>query len=91
MQPTELQVERSLQALQRAPLVDELALVAGGAGLDPVDDEVPDGLLDRLLEAPPVRLDRLAEARTRLANGAQPSDDDLARRLVGRLVCDRLR
>ena len=80
MQPTDLQVERSLQAWQLAPLVDELALVKAAAGL-----------LDRLLEAPPVRLDRLAEARSRLANGAQPSDDDLARRLVGRLVCDRLR
>jgi hypothetical protein len=91
MQPTDLQVERSLQALQASPTVDQRLFAEAGARETPVVDEVPPGLLDRLLQAPPVRLDRLAEARSRLANGTQPSDDDLARRLVGRLVCDRLR
>jgi hypothetical protein len=33
----------------------------------------------------------MADAKMRLVGGRQPTDDDLARRLVGRLVCDRLR
>lgn len=59
---------------------------AGGRG-----DEVPDGLLEQLEATPPVRPDRLAEARARLAVGDQPDADTLAKRMVGRLVCDRLR
>lgn len=53
--------------------------------------ELPDGLIERIQQTPGVRLDRLAEARERMAAGDQPTADDLANRMVGRLVCDRLR
>jgi hypothetical protein len=84
MQVTEIQVQRSLEALQAVR-------AKGGEHGSPESDEVPEGLLDLLEAAPPIRLDRMADAKMRLAAGCQPSDDDLAARLVGRLVCDRLR
>ena len=84
MQPTEQQVQRSLAALRATG--GEPATRGAAIYVD-----VPDGVLDLLLASPPLRLDRMAEAMRRLVGGQQPSDDDLARRLVGRLVCDRLR
>lgn len=84
MQPTDLQVERSLAALRLGD-VDE-----HGAGPGAIA-EMPPGLVEELAAAPPVRPDRLAEARQRLAVGEQPDADALAARMVGRLVCDRLR
>ena len=83
MQVTELQVQRSLQALNESP---PAATTSSRAA-----DEVPEGLVERLAGAPAVRDDRLAEARERLETGEQPTADDLAGRMVGRLVCDRLR
>jgi hypothetical protein len=96
MQVTELQVQRSL-----------LALTADGhprTPIGPADTDaphelvtptsvwtVPDGLVERLAGAPAMRGDRLAEARLRLETGDQPSAEALAQRMVGRLVCDRLR
>ena len=85
MQVTELQVQRSLQALNE-PLADGSPSPARAAA-----DDVPEGLVERLAGAPAVRDDRLAEACERLETGEQPSADDLAGRMVGRLVCDRLR
>jgi hypothetical protein len=38
-----------------------------------------------------MRDERLARARRRLATGEQPTAEALAQRMVGRLVCDRLR
>jgi hypothetical protein len=84
MQPTDQQVERSLAALRGAH--GEHGSRAASIYID-----VPEGVFDLLLASPPLRLDRMAEAMRRLAGGPQPTDDDLARRLVGRLVCDRLR
>ena len=83
MQPTDRQVERSLEAL-RSGGDDRAAATA-------IHVDVPEGLLDLLHSSPPVRLDRMANAKMRRVGGRQPTDDDLARRLVGRLVCDRLR
>ncbi|HVN50313.1 MAG TPA: hypothetical protein VMT43_02715 [Acidimicrobiales bacterium] len=84
MQVTDLQVQHSLRALaERSPTPSAPARSVAG--------EVPEGLVERLAEAPAVRDDRLAEARERLETGDQPSADDLAGRMVGRLVCDRLR
>lgn len=87
MQPTELQVQRSMQALLDA-----------APGRDPRDEEpgrapseVAPEVLEALLRTPAVRRERLLGARTRLESGEWPSDADLANRLVGRLVCDRLR
>lgn len=83
MQPTEIQVQRSLQALE-----------AGGQSdpVEPYDGEaVPDGLVEFLADSSGMRLERMADARMRLASGTQPTADDLAERMVGRLVCDRLR
>jgi hypothetical protein len=91
MQPTEIQVQRCLRALEEphgagvgtlAPLEDPEDLLA---------DEVPDGLIALLTDTPAMRLERMADARMRLAAGDHPTDDDLAARLVGRLVCDRIR
>jgi hypothetical protein len=96
MQVTELQVQRSLLALTadghpRSPI--------GPADSDAPHDlatatsatAVPDGLVERLSGAPAMRGDRLAEARLRLETGDQPTAEALAQRMVGRLVCDRLR
>lgn len=85
MQPTELQVQRSLEALRRADLDDE------EHGEDRPVADVPSELVRLLSQEPPVRSDRLAEVRQRLEDGEQPSAEALAHRMVGRLVCDRLR
>jgi predicted amidophosphoribosyltransferase len=93
MQPTDVQVERTLAALQDAPQGGR-----GGRGattidrdaLDSVLHELPEGLLDGLGTGPSLRPDRLEEARDRLETGVAPTDDELASRIVGRLVCDRL-
>jgi hypothetical protein len=95
MQVTELQVQRSLQALSQPDATQaepETGLAEGsprGAGRQPGD--CPEGLVEALSGSPAIRDDRLAEARRRLETGEQPSAEDLAQRLVGRLVCDRLR
>ena len=84
MQVTEAQVQRSIEAL------------TADAGPPPVRadaqaGDVPAGLVERLTESSPIRDDRLAEVRRRMARGDQPSAEALAQRMVGRLVCDRLR
>ena len=92
MQPTDTQVQRSLAALRDDDgheLRDPRVLFAPDGGL--TTGELPIGLVERLERAPSVRADRLAEARHRLEVGDQPTADDLANRMVGRLVCDRLR
>lgn len=48
-------------------------------------------MISAVREAPEIRLDLLEEARNRLDRGEQPSADALAERMVGRLICDRLR
>ncbi len=53
--------------------------------------DIPAGLVERLAGARQVRVDRIDEARLRLRAGDEPTADDVADRLVGRLVCDRLR
>jgi hypothetical protein len=90
VQPTNTQVQRSLNALLHgAP--------PGGDGADDEDRSVdasvdpPAGLVERLQRTSDVRPDRCEEARERMAAGDEPSADDLADRMVGRLVCDRLR
>jgi hypothetical protein len=87
VQPTEIQVQRSLAALREAaePIGDS------GEHEDVSPDGLPDGLVELLSTAPAIRLERMVDARRRLDGGSQPSDEDLADRLVGRLVCDRLR
>ena len=87
MQPTELQVQRSLQALS--------AHVHGAhrraRSAAPVGDEVPLGLIAALASASTVRRDRVVAARRSLDTGEGPTAEALASRMVGRLVCDRLR
>ena len=89
MQVTELQVQRSLEALtdhggrRRAPT---------DAADDSTPPDLPDGLVERLTErARSIRDDRVEEARRRLETGQAPTAEALAQRMVGRLVCDRLR
>jgi hypothetical protein len=93
MQPTDVQVERTLAALQDAPQDLQPGRSSGGIDRDALGDvldDLPEGLLDGLGSGPSLRPDRLAEARGRLATGVAPTDDELANRIVGRLVCDRL-
>jgi len=94
MQPTDVQVERSLDYLRTTAEIrqNELAAVLdAGRGAELTVADLPPGLVERIEQAPDVRHDRLAEARTRFAAGEQPDADTLAARMVGRLVCDRLR
>lgn len=90
MQPTELQVQRSLAALQEPDTRRDAAALARAEG-ELTTGELPSGLVERIQSTPSVRADRLAEARLRLELGEVPTADDLANRMVGRLVCDRLR
>jgi hypothetical protein len=99
MQPTEIQVQRCLHALETPPDVapgdfppyESLREVGLDTVPDSVGDDMPEGLVELLSGSSGVRLQRMADARMRLAAGEQPTDDDLAARLVGRLVCDRIR
>jgi hypothetical protein len=97
MQPTRNQVEQSLAALAtsdhpRARL-DGFARSHGPAHELDADaiESLPEGLLEALERTIDVRLDRLEGARARLEQGGELSADELADRIVGRLVCDRLR
>jgi hypothetical protein len=87
MQPTEQQVQRSLDALRRA---NGCVLVGGDARRHEID-EVPVEVLRWLEGAPLIRPERTERARRRLEAGDEPSAEAIAGRLVGRLVCDRLR
>ena len=100
MQVTELQVQRSLQALTgpgvprwtlRSTPTPPSARPSADGPDDPGTSTCPEGLVEQLSGSPAIRDDRLAEARRRLESGEQPSDEDVAQRMVGRLVCDRLR
>ncbi len=99
MQVTELQVQWSLRALMAtglAPGADTLAgegeMIADLVEMAPVaTNPVPEGLIEQLAGLPPIRDERLARARHRLEAGEQPTAEALAQRMVGRLVCDRLR
>jgi hypothetical protein len=97
MQPTPNQVEQSLAALatisvpatpvhgRRPSARPRAGLVADAIG------SLPDGLLAQLESTIDVRPDRLDRARARLEHGDELTADELADRIVGRLVCDRLR
>jgi hypothetical protein len=82
MQPTSEQVRRSMQALQAPQPVSEP--VTG-------DATVPDAAVDRMARMPAVRADRVAQARAFLDSGDELTSEELADKVVGRLVCDRLR
>jgi hypothetical protein len=87
MQPTRQQAQRSLEALHAAG-PDRFG---GNDEVGTTLDELPIEVFTRLDRAPPLRLDRLERARRRLAAGERPSAEDIAGRMIDRLVCDRLR
>lgn len=89
MQPTDVQVQASLEALATGGAGERSAVAALGGVRDLTS--LPAGLLDALSAAPLLREERLVAARRRLDAGAIPSGEDLAGRMVGRIVCDRLR
>ena len=89
MQPTNEQVERSLAALRGAPPLADVAAAGVAVHLD--ESAVPREVDEVLSHMPDVRVDRVAEARRRLESGDTPSAQELADRMLGRLVCDRLR
>jgi hypothetical protein len=96
MQPTTYQVEQSLAALNTdRPGAAVVALSTSTPPVRPVPADViqalPAGLLEQLERTIDVRWDRLEGARARLEHGDELSADELADRIVGRLVCDRLR
>ena len=84
---TDQEVGQSLRALRSrtAP--------AGRPGRRPARGlhRVPDDVGDAIRRQPRVRPGVVDAARARLADTGCPSDADLARFVVGRLVCDRLR
>ncbi len=84
MQVDERQVERSLAALRAEASM-------GRRPARPRPRPVPTGLLERMTAAPELRLDAVRRARDRIDRGDQPSAAVLARHVVGRLVCERLR
>jgi hypothetical protein len=88
MQPTEQQVQRSLDALRRA---DARLFVGGDDQAHHRIEDVPTEVLRRLQQAPLIRSERTERARRRLESGDEPSAEAIAGCLVGRLVCDRLR
>jgi hypothetical protein len=88
VQPTEIQVQQSLRALESSDAAVWLGLPDES---DRDDAPAVAELVEMLADAPAIRPERLVDARMRLAAGVQPTDDDLAGRMVGRLVCDRLR
>ena len=83
MQLTEHEVGQSLRALRTrmAPVRPAGRHLHG----------VPDHVGDVIRRQPAIRPGVVDAARARLADAGCPSDDDLARFVVGRLVCDRLR
>jgi hypothetical protein len=98
MQLTESQVQRSLAALENEPAMSDAHPGActhadGHCGRfrQAALSGLPEGLLAQLGDTMTVRLDRLARARALLAHVHELSSIDLADRIVGRLVCDRLR
>jgi hypothetical protein len=88
VQPTEIQVQQCLRVLEAE--TPELPRWPDGEHID-AGGVVPDGLVELLRDVPALRLQAVADARMRLAGGVQPTADDLADRLVGRMVCDRIR
>lgn len=87
MRPTQQQVQRSLEALQAAGADDFVGIDIGVTVLA----DVPVEVLTRLDHVPELRADRLERARRRLVSGDGPTAEDLAGRMIDRLVCDRLR
>jgi hypothetical protein len=82
MQVTQDQVRRSMLAL-RAAVPAEPAPTPRPA--------VPSDALDRVSNLPEIRQERVDEAIARLAAGSAPTSEELADRVIGRMVCDRLR
>ncbi len=91
MQPTNRQVERSLAALLADDPTGTPAGRDGEARSGPEERAVPDGVLEAIHALPAVRSDRLDEARSLVAAGSYPDAEVLAQKMVGRIVCDRLR
>jgi hypothetical protein len=94
MQPTDVQVERTLAALEVDTVEDGARPLRVGIPRDSLEillQDLPVGLLAALESPTAVREDRLQEARDRMVHGDAPSSDELANRIVGRMVCDRLR
>ena len=85
MQVTNTQVDKTLESLSRngptAPVVE------GPLRLDALLDEA----ITRVNDLPTVRRERAEMARDRLRAEQLPSAEALADKLIGRLVCDRLR
>jgi hypothetical protein len=94
MQLTKDQVRQTLVALTVSQTGTSGRTPPRTARRDVVSDALealPAGLLEDLERAIDVRADRLDAARAWLCHVDDLSADELADRIVGRLVCDRLR
>ena len=87
MQLTDQEVGQSLRALRSRTTLGGRVGRRQGRRLH----RVPDNVGDAIRLQPSVRPGVVDAARARLAHDGCPSDADLARFVVGRLVCDRLR
>jgi len=95
MRPSDEQVRRSLAALRRAEEAERRAAAEQAereGGDQPAREPtvLPPDVLERLLATPIIRPDAVERGRSRLASGDLEADD-LAGKVIGRLVCDRLR
>jgi hypothetical protein len=91
MRLTEQQVRRTLRALRTQELGEFDVSDRDELRVECANDSVLADVVLRLASAPLLRPDHLARARERLATGAVLPADELANRMIGRLVCDRLR
>jgi hypothetical protein len=100
MQPSKNQVEQSLAALSTTRDATAARVEEPSRSDEPVDPRLsvdhaigalPEGLLEQIERTIDVRPDRLDKARARLEHVDELSADELADRIIGRLVCDRLR
>ena len=88
MKLTDEQIESSLVALRRRPPV-RMRRRAGSSTHDVPLLAADVQLL--LRDVPAVRADVVDRVRLRMSEGQAPTDAEVARHLVGRLVCERLR
>ncbi|MHB8761393.1 MAG: hypothetical protein ACYC6J_03235 [Coriobacteriia bacterium] len=80
------QVRRAVEYLRKA----ESNAVSLPSGSDPAAAEIVDRVVESLKEVPDVRVDRIAHARLLMAEDL-PSADELASKLIGRVLSDSVR
>jgi len=93
MRVSDDQVKRSLAALTADPGdVGEERLAGDEIAMDhDLSGRVPAQVVAALGRGPRVREAEVARVRALLEEGEAPTSEDVATKLIGRMVCDRLR